>query len=418
MTTLTRKKLGMLMTASLVVLGLWGCFRPTTPGAIASSSEVSPPSVARNTHLSQANTQFTFKLWQQLWAQEGEKNIFISPASVAIALTMTYNGASGNTQTAMANALELQGMSLADINQAYAHLKQELEKPEKSIQLTLANSLWGSHQVQFKPDFLEHNRKFYQAQLNSLDFSDPATVKHINHWVKQQTKGKIHQIVDRLDHQDILFLVNATYFKGQWQEEFNPNFTKEQLFYLPNGETKSHPMMFQASSYDYLETDQFQAIRLPYGEGRFSFYVFLPKVNSSLPQFYAQLNPNRWSAWLSQFQQREGSLTLPRFQIEYGVELKQALSALGMGVAFSQEANFAGISDLSVQIDRVKHQTFVEVNEKGTEAAAVTSVGIQATSIRPPINPFEMVVDRPFFCAIYDSETQTPLFLGSIVNPE
>lgn len=418
MTVLTLKKLGMLMTTGLVLLGLWGCFRPTTPGAIASSPIVSETNAGVNPQLTDAHTRFSFKLWQQLLAQEETQNIFISPSSVAIALTMTYNGASGDTQTAMANALELQGMSLSDINQAYATLKQRLENTDKSIELSIANSLWGRNDVNFKSDFLQQTITYYDVKVRSLDFTDPATPKHINNWVKRQTKGKIPQIVDQIHPDDLLFLINATYFKGQWQNEFNPNLTQERPFYLLNGQEKQHPMMFQTGSYDYLENEQFQAIRLPYGDGRFSLYVFLPQPEQNLSQFYAQLNGSTWQTWLGQFQDHEGSITLPKFQLEYGVELKPVLSALGMDLAFSQQANFSKISDISANIDQVKHKTFVEVNEKGTEAAAVTSVGIVATSIRPPSNPFEMVVDRPFFCAIYDHETQTPLFFGSIVNPE
>ncbi|HBR00722.1 serpin family protein [Roseofilum sp. Belize Diploria] len=418
MTVLTLKKLGMLMTTGLVLLGLWGCFRPTTPGAIASSPIVSATNTGVNPQLTDAHTRFSFKLWQQLLAQEETKNIFISPSSVAIALTMTYNGASGDTQTAMANALELQGMSLNDINQAYATLKQRLENTDESIELSIANSLWGRNDVNFKADFLQQTKTYYDAKVRSLDFTDPATPKHINNWVQRQTKGKIPQIVDQINPDDLLFLINATYFHGQWQNEFNPTLTQERPFYLLNGQEKQHPMMFQTGSYDYLENEQFQAIRLPYGDGRFSLYVFLPQPEQNLSQFYAQLNSSIWQTWLGQFQENEGSIALPKFQLEYGVELKPVLSALGMDLAFSQQADFSEISDISAKIDGVKHKTFVEVNEKGTEAAAVTSVGIVATSIRPPSNPFEMVVDRPFFCAIYDHETQTPLFFGSIVNPE
>lgn len=413
----TLKKIGILMTAGLVLLGLWGCFRPTTPGAIASSPILTATETPVNPQLTDAQTRFSFKLWQHLLAQQKKENILISPSSVAIALTMTYNGASGDTQTAMHDALELQGMSLSEVNQAYANLKQRLEQSDPSVQLKLANSLWGRNDINFKPDFLQQTQAYYDANLRSLDFTDPATPKHINHWVSKQTQGKIPQIVDRVNPNDLLFLINATYLKGNWQNEFNPNLTQNRPFHLPNGQEKQHPMMFQTGSYDYLETEQFQAIRLPYGEGRFSLYVFLPQADHNLSQFYSQLNSTTWQTWLGQFAQQDGSITLPRFQLEYGVELKPVLSALGMDIAFSDNADFSGISDSSAKIDRVKHKTFIEVNEKGTEAAAVTSVGIVATSIRPPSNPFEMVVDRPFFYAIYDRETQTPLFLGSMVNP-
>ena len=418
MPLLTLKKLGTLLSAGLVLLGLWGCFRPTTPGAIASPSVISQSDNTINTALADANRRFSFKLWQTLLEREDEKNVFISPASIAIALTMTYNGASGETQTAMAEALELQGLSLAEVNQGYAHLQQSLRQNKSSIELSLANSLWGREDIAFDPQFIDNTKTFYNAHLRSLNFSNPKTKQQINGWVKQHTKGKIPKIVDRVSSSDLLFLINATYFKGEWQQEFNSDLTRDQTFYLTKGKEKQHPMMFQTGTYDYLETEEFQAVRLPYGDGRLSFYVFLPKEERDLSQFYQSLNERTWQTWLGQFSEQEGSITLPKFKLEYGKELSPILSDLGMGIALNPGADFSAMMNSDGYIDRVKHKTFVEVNETGTEAAAVTAIAITETAVAPAINPFQMFVNRPFFCAIYDSETNTPLFLGSIVNPE
>lgn len=410
---------------SLALLSLLGCLKlgsleigVAQSQPIHSTTQQMKQTPAVDERLVAANTKFGFKLFSELLQQEGEKNIFVSPSSIAIALAMAYNGASGDTQQAMAQALELQGLSLADVNQANADFKSILENADPQVQLKIANSLWARKGVPFNPDFLQSNRKFYGAQVTDLDFSDPASTRTINNWVRKSTNGKINQIVDRLQPNDVLFLINAIYFKGDWTEKFNKSETTNQPFRLANGSSKSVPLMSQNGSYRYLETEGFQAISLPYSQGRLSLYVFLPKAESNLAQFHQQLNAETWENWMPEFRRREGSIQLPRFKMEYSADLKQTLSALGMEVAFNpSEAEFTQMTSEPAYIDQVKHKTFVEVNEEGTEAAAVTSIGIRTTSVRLPTEPFRMVVDRPFFCAIRDNQTGSILFMGSIVDP-
>jgi len=177
-------------------------------------------------------------------------------------------------------------------------------------------------------------------------------------------------------------------------------------------------MMSQSGEYQYYQDDSVQAISLPYGKGRLSFYVFLPRETVSLDTFEQQLNPENWQQWMNQFGKRDGSIVLPRFKLEYEIQLNEALKALGMDVAFERRANFSNMTEADVLINQVKHKTFVEVNEEGTEAAAATSVGMVLTSATFPQTPFEMVVDRPFFCAIRDNQTGTILFMGSIREPK
>ena len=177
-------------------------------------------------------------------------------------------------------------------------------------------------------------------------------------------------------------------------------------------------MMSQSGKYRYYENDSFQAVSLPYGKGRLSLYVFLPKKDTNLVAFQQQLSLENWQQWMNQFQMRSGSLQLPRFKFDYNIQLNNALKALGMESAFSTGANFSNMTSASVAIDQVKHKTFVEVNEEGTEAAAATSVGVMLTSAQMPTEPFQMVVDRPFFCAIRDNQTGTLLFMGSIQEPK
>jgi serine protease inhibitor len=383
---------------------------PSAP-SLPTPSTVSPPLIT-------ANRQFGFKLFSQLREQAPDQNLFISPTSVATALSMAYNGANSTTQTAMATALQLNGLSLEDLNQAQASLRAALTNPEPEVQLTIANSLWAKSGITFKPDFLASNQAAYAAQITQLDFADPAAPDTINAWVKENTQGKIPTVIDRINPDQVMFLINAIYFKGQWAHQFDSALTTERPFYLLDGTSKQQPSMTQSDRYPYYETEQFQAVSLPYGSGRMSLYLFLPKANSSLGAFYQTLTAENWQTWTSRFSKQQGTIRLPKFKLEYGVDLKSALSALGMGVAFAaSQADFSNLSDVPTHIDQVRHKTWVEVNESGTEAAAVTSIGMTATSAMPGL-PFQMTIDRPFFFAIYDHQTATLLFMGSLVDPE
>ncbi|HBB32746.1 MAG TPA: proteinase inhibitor I4 serpin [Cyanobacteria bacterium UBA8803] len=413
-----------IVVAGIVLVGLLGGFMASKIDALNSSKPGDPkiitqlPNPPVDTKLVEANTKFGFKLFSEILKQDSKRNVFVSPTSIAIALAMTYNGASGETQQAMAKALELQGLDLQDINQANLTLKASLENADPEVQLAIANSLWARQDIPFKPQFLERNQQFYQAKVTELDFTNPDAAGVINKWVQESTRGKIPQIIERIKPDDLLFLINAIYFKGNWTTEFDKGQTTERPFYLPEGTQKQHPMMSQSGRYRYYENDTFQAVSLPYGKGRLSLYVFLPRETNNLEAFQQQLTLENWQQWMSQFRQRDGSIVLPRFKLDYDIQLNNVLSAMGMELAFSDRADFSHMTPASVTIDEVKHKTFVEVNEEGTEAAAVTSVTIVPTSIAISEEPFRMVVDRPFFCAIRDNQTGTVLFMGSIREPK
>ncbi len=389
---------------------------PKTSEALA----ITPPTsqMAVDDRLIEANTKFGFKLFNSLRKQEPNKNIFISPTSVAIALSMTYNGASGETKQEMAKTLELLGMTSTDINKANQSLQKSLETADPDVKLSMANSLWARQNFIFKPEFIQTNQQFYQAQVTSLDFANPQSPRLINNWVSQKTQGKINQIVEEINADQVLFLINAIYFKGNWTTSFDASRTANKPFYLEEGGSKPHPMMSQQGFYRYYENDRFQAVSLPYGkEGRLSMYLFLPNSQSSLADFSNQLTPENWNQWMQGFRGRDGHIEVPRFKLEYEVELNKTLKALGMEAVFDRsKADFSQMTSDQVFVDAVKHKTFVEVNEAGTEAAAVTSVGIRATSL--PLAPFQMTIDRPFFCVIRDNQTGTVLFMGSIVDPK
>lgn len=363
-------------------------------------------------------TQFAFDLLQAVLQEDDNTNVFVSPTSIAFALAMTYNGADGATMQAMANVLGVQDMSLDDINQGFAALMQAIQTADPEVKLTIANSLWARQSFDFEDDFLQRTRTFYSAKVSSLDFADSAATNTINTWVSDTTNGKIKQIVGQLDPLTVMVLINAIYFKGSWTTPFDEKITSDRPFTLANGTEKDVPMMEQSGEiYPYYEDENIQAVSLPYGDGRISMYIFLPSKDSSLRAFQRRLNPKQWKEWMQSFSEEEGKIVLPRFKLEYEKELNDVLAALGMDIAFDcNQADFSRMySEDSLCISKVKHKSFVEVNEEGTEAAAATSVEMTLSAM--PMQGFEMFVDRPFFFAIRDNETGEVLFMGSIVEP-
>lgn len=364
-------------------------------------------------NLVSADNSFGFEVFRQLVEKDYDDNIFMSPTSLAIALTMTYNGASGETKEAMAKVLELQGMSLEEVNQTNAALLERLNNLGGDVLLKMANSLWVREGEEFRADFLKRNQEFYGAEISTLDFTDSKAPSIIDAWVKEKTGGKIETIVEEIPSGAILYLISAVYFKSTWAVKFDQQYTREGDFTLLDGSKKKVPMMMTgAKGVKYLKGDNFEAVGLPYGDGKVRMYLFVPHRESSLNQFYKELNAGSWDDWMSQFQQTELTIVMPRFSLEYEIVLNDALANLGMGVAFdSGTADFSGMCiGGRIWIDEVKQKTYLEVNEDGTEAAA-------ATSVRMKKGPMAIYVNRSFFCAVRDDETGAILFMGSIVEP-
>ena len=362
-----------------------------------------------------------FRLFAEMSRADGDKNIFISPASIELALAMTYNGAGGTTKTAMAKAMGLGALTLDDVNKGNAQLLSLLKSPDPKVELAIANSLWGRQGLTFKQDFLRRVGTSYQAKLTTLNFAKPQAADTINTWVSDNTRGKIPTLVDPPMLEDaVLVLVNAIYFKGAWTTPFDTKQTQDGPFTLANGTKKTMPMMRQRDSLRYLETESFQAVSLPYGEGNVVMDVILPKPGVTPAAFHGSLTAANWNRWARQFRSREGMIVMPRYKAQFETSLKPALTALGMGIAFTDNASFPGLLE-GVQkrllISDAIHKTVLEVNEEGTVAAGVTGVVVGVTSM-PMDPPFEMVVDRPFFVTIRDNPTGVLLFMGMINNPE
>ena len=366
----------------------------------------------------EASNKFGFKLFREIVKSEPDKSIFISPLSISMALAMTYNGAEGKTKQAMAKTLELSGLSIDEVNNSYLSLTQRLIQLDPDVAFQIANSIWSRIGFQVEQDFIEQNKKYFEAMIRSLDFNNPQSVDTINNWVNEQTNGKITEIIQPPISQDVvMFLINAIYFKGIWVHEFDEEKTRDDMFNLPDGSTIPCRMMVQKNDFQYFENDDFQAIDLPYGNGKFSMTIFLPKPHIHIDKLIARFNQNNWNNWLENFNERKGTIHLPKFKLEYLKELKDVLSALGMGIAFSRQADFTRINKRGdLFISKVLHKTFIEVDEKGTEAAAVTLVEVSRLSVESSV--FDMRVDRPFVFMIRDSQSQDILFMGKIVEPK
>jgi len=365
------------------------------------------------------STDFGFRLFHEVLASEPGKNVFISPASVMMALSMTYNGADGDTKAAMARALSLNGLSLEQVNKANLALLRALTAPDEGVKLKIANSLWARKGFRFAPEFIKRDEQYYRARVTALAFG-PGAVKTINSWVKDNTDGMIPKIVEQLKPMDVLVLINAVCFKGTWAAKFDKALTEPAPFTLATGGKITLPMMRRHGKYAYFGSSDFQAISLPYGGGRMSMYIFLPKQPSGLGDFCKKLTPQTWDAWLAKLHEADLDLVLPRFKVEYEVEdkLKAALTQMGMGVAFGMGADFRSMvasHQPDLYISRIAHKAFMEVDEEGTKAAAATSVTMTLKAM--PGRPLEMIVDHPFFCAIRDNKTGAMLFMGAIEKP-
>ena len=387
----------------------------------SNSSELIAESATTDTKMSQlvsSSNRFGFELFKQLLAQpESSDNIFISPNSIAIALSMIRNGTAGQTLAEMNKVLGLDPLSTANVDRSYSQLIETLKTAD--VELAIANSLWINQDLTLKEQFINNAQNFYQAQVTNLNFADTSVTNTINQWVAQNTAGKISEIVDTVSPEDVLYLINAIYFKGSWTNKFNVDATTQQPFYLQPDSQKSVAMMSQTGDYRYYQNEQFQAICLPYGEkAQLGMYIFLPTENSSLAALNQQLNLDNWQDWIEQMRSQAGNISLPKFRLQYDTELKDILASLGMQQVFNpSQADFSAMTDSKVAIDTVKHKAVIEVNEAGTEAAGVTSTGVRITSAVPNNQPFNMNVDRPFFFAIRDDNTQAILFMGNVKDP-
>ncbi len=366
-----------------------------------------------------ADNRFAFKIFRELVAQsDPDSNLFISPVSIAMALGMTYNGARADTRDSMQVTLELQDMTLQEINDAYRSVIDLLRDLDPRVEFTIANSIWYREGLDVQTEFIDLNQTYFDAVVTALDFAAPSAAPTINAWVNENTNGRITEIVESpIDPLLVMFLINAIYFKGDWVYQFDKSLTRNASFNRVDGTQSTIDLMSSGEEIPIqLGFDgSAQIADLPYGGGAWRMTIVLPQAFDGLPPLMNTLDQPQWDTWTASLDSSDIEVFLPKFTMEYEVSLKEVLSALGMGVAFEPlVADLSGIGGLpgELYINHVKHKTFLDVNEEGTEAAAVTSVGVGATSAPPMLR-----VDRPFFFVIREALSGTILFMGRIMDP-
>ena len=360
------------------------------------------------------DNSFAIELFKTTYGLTDEANVFISPLSVSMALNMVLNGAEGETQTEMLTALRASGYSIEQINEYSQSLREALIAVDPSTQLNIVNSIWYHNSFSVKNDFIKTNRDYYNAEVAALDFGSPEALTTINNWCAKQTNDKITEIIDQVSGQ--MYLINAVYFKGIWVSRFEKKHTQNEDFYLENGETSPIKMMRQTDNFNYSYDDNCAYLELPYGNKAFSMLLMLPHEGKTTNDIVNALNDENWSQLTGEMRGKKVNVRLPRFRAECKYQMdKEILPEMGMKIPFMGAADFSGISDASLYISEVIHKTFVEVNEEGTEAAAVTSVNVDYLSLEPvEMPPIDYIVDKPFLFVIRENSTGVILFMGKI----
>jgi len=362
------------------------------------------------------DNQFGIELFKRMVIEESDKNVMISPLSISQALLMTYNGSAGETKTAFEETLFLGDLTTEEINQAQKELVKALLEVDPAVTISIANSIWHREGFSVKPEFIKANQEFYDAEIREAAF-DQSTVDLINNWVKNKTNGKIDQIVDQIDPSLVMFLINAIYFNGNWKYKFEASNTINNDFNLSNGSKVNVPFMNQEVTTKFMLHDDFTILDLPYGRGNFSMLIFLPDEDKTIDDVMDVWNTENYNEWLENFEEMNVDVSIPKFKFGYAKKLNDLLQSMGLSVAFDpNNADFSNITEArELYIDFVKHKSFIEVNEKGTEAAAVTVVGFGTTSVDPSYPKF--IANRPFLIAIREKYTNAILFIGQVTNP-
>lgn len=369
-----------------------------------------------NQKLNQSILNFTWNMFGESSKNDG--NMMISPPSIYLALAMTLNGADGETKDAMLNALSAKGISLEELNKGLNDWMSYLMSDNRNAKLSISNSIWYRDSFEADEAFLQTNADYYNATAKSLDFSDKSAVDEINKWVKNSTNNTIDKIVEQISEDTIMYLINAIYFKGDWKNEFNGNKTHKSIFYAPDGEVEAD-FMNRRGEIKYLKGNDATGVILPYKDEQFAFVGLLPDEGISPRELINNFNALDLGLLIKSSEEKTIELTLPKFESSYEDGLVDELSKLGMEIAFDPyNADFSLMQqnrNKDLVISEVKHKTFIKVDEKGTEASAVTSVAVETTSM--PVEVPKIVFDRPFIYSVIDVTTGIPLFIGIMENP-
>lgn len=372
-------------------------------------------------NLIQASNAFAFESLQSIAdSQALDANLMTSPLSISLALAMTANGARGNTLDEMLEVLGFQGYSMEEFNAFYLNQVNQLLSLDDQVDLSIANSIWNHDSFHVLPSFFDVNQQYYSAEIAALDFKDPGSVSIINNWVSEATQEKIPEVIETIPSTAVMYLINAIYFMGEWTYAFDSTLTEDGAFYKTDGSTLQVPMMQMEADIRYAAVDGHRIVELPYGgNGDFVMSIVLPKYGEHPVEVINSLSESTWNDWIAALDtSRSIHLAMPRFSFEYNKSLGQHLQEMGIHDLFSRwDADLSGIDGKGDQlwVSQVLHKTFIEVNESGTEAAAVTAVEFVTESCGDC--PISITLNRPFVFIIREVNSGVIVFSGVLADP-
>ncbi len=372
--------------------------------------------LAKSAEVISKSNGFGITLFTQT-AKVEEGNMMLSPLSASAALTMLLDGCNNDTYTQIQQMLGFEDMTQLEINAVYKNLMSQLLTADPEIKLAIANAIWYKQGFDVKPPFLATMNSDFSAHVEALDFSLPSALTTMNRWASDNTFGKIPKVLSEISPDALMFLMNALYFKGTWTYQFDISKTAIENFHLESGAIANVDMMHISLNANVFSNENYKALELNYGRTNYSMVIIVP--NGTLSKLYESLDETEWNnlsnSFNSQNPQTKREVSLPKFKFSYEKVLNDQLISMGMVNAFDSDiADLSGISDADLYVDFVKQNTFVEVNEEGTEAAAVTTIGINTTSAG---DTHEFIVNKPFVFAIRERTTNTILFMGKVINP-
>ncbi len=403
---------------ALIIVLFMGCESKENDIKIEKKTMVQLSAVQKK-RVSQDN-KFTMQLLRKTIAnsdKEKTDNFFLSPMSVSMAFGMVLNGANGETKEEILKAINMKNLTQEELNAYYQLMMTELPKLDKKTKFRLANALWFRKGFPVKKEFTDINQKYFNAYVKSMDFSQKWAVDTINDWTSRNTNKLIPKILDRIDGDAVAFIMNALYFKGTWATQFNKKGTREQNFTNEKGEIKKVNMMHVTDTFAYAQDKHCQYLKMPYGNGNFEMVVALPKKKNTISTVVNDFDMKKLDNILAKMKEEEVVISFPRFRIKQRFKLKKTLWAMGMQKAFAPSADFTRMSNLKpLFISFVQHDTCIEVTEEGTEAAAVTTIGIKGISAMD--NTIRFIANRPFLLFIREKGSGAILFVGKISDLE